>query len=340
MQRMNDRGSILIFTLWTLAFLAILASYIGLTVRQRATLLSKVETRSTVRFLADAGIKKGIAALRQDLKRNNMTYTPYGKFYRHNNPEKFENIGLGDGAFEVSYVYHAGVMHQKKKRYGIIDEESKINLNTADLSALARLIRAVVISDEESALKLAEAIIDWRSKGESEMAGFYSDDYYDNLKEPYQQKNAPFERVEELLLVKGFNRQSYDKLEPFVTVYGDGLVNVNTASKIVLLAVGFGEDLADKLLAVRQGYDGEDATVDDYIFYQPFDIAIEMKNFIEMDLRDFKKMDAINDELKIKTNSDYYSIHSAAHLKGRKEAAEVVCVYNVMENRIEYWNEK
>ena len=39
-------------------------------------------------------------------------------------------------------------------------------------------------------------------------------------------------------LVKGMTQQRYDKLINYVTIYGDGAVNINTASKDVLDGLG------------------------------------------------------------------------------------------------------
>ena len=54
--------------------------------------------------------------------------------------------------------------------------------------------------------------------------------------------------LDEILLVKGMNKEIYDKLINFVTIYGDGAVNINTASKEVLEALGLADSLVDKIL--------------------------------------------------------------------------------------------
>jgi DNA uptake protein ComE-like DNA-binding protein len=79
--------------------------------------------------------------------------------------------------------------------FGVDDEGSKININTANRDTLMRL--PGMTED------VADAIIDWRDTDENPGASGAESDYYETLQPPYRCKNGPFETVEELLLVKG-----------------------------------------------------------------------------------------------------------------------------------------
>jgi type II secretory pathway component PulK len=85
--------------------------------------------------------------------------------------------------------------------YGFIDENAKLNINTATEDML--LMLPGMTQD------LADAIIDWRDDDEDPSASGAGAEsqYYMTLPNPYQAKNAPFESVEELLLVRGFTRE-------------------------------------------------------------------------------------------------------------------------------------
>ena len=78
----KNRASILILVLWIIGLLSLFAVQIGLIIRQRIQLLSRTEQNQKLRFLTQVGIKKGIAALRMDLRENSDAYTPYGKYFR------------------------------------------------------------------------------------------------------------------------------------------------------------------------------------------------------------------------------------------------------------------
>jgi len=339
-RQLNKKGSILILALWTLTLLTVFSVHIGLTVRQRATLLSRVENRTQARWLAEAGVKKAIAALRHDIQRNKGVYTPYGKLYRHNNRAMFADIDMGVGKSAVMYIFHDGLKPDPEIRYGFVDEESKININTVQQDVLVRLMQIVVTSDEEKAKTLAEAIIDWREIGESQLTGFYSDDFYINLQDSYESKDAHFEILDELLLVRGFNQDILDQLKPFITVFGDGLININTANRHVLQALGISDVLVEKILLTRRGVDVEESTADDFIYQRAYDLASDILRFSDLDKNEIQQIDALNALGLIKTNSVYYSISGKAQLNNSQDALEVVCVYNAQESWVEYWREK
>lgn len=334
------KGAILILALWVLLFLTVLAVQIGLTVRQRISLISRIETRQHLRDAGTSGVLKAISALRLDLARNGGLYTNYGKAYRHNNRETFKDIKVGPAIAHVQYTYEPTADAEPQTRYGFVDEESKINVNTADYKTLERLFGHVLSLSEEKAQQLALAVLDWREYGDTLPKGFNSDEYYSNLRFPYPKKKAEFEVVDELGLVEGFTPERLKRLRPFVTVYGDGLVNINTAPKEVLLALGLDGALADKVLQVRQGPDGEEATPDDYIFYKTFDIATEIRSLLKLSAPEVEQIDILNRTGKIKTNSAFFDIESLATLEHRKETLWTSCIYNAGDEKIEFWREK
>lgn len=337
----SQKGSILILAVWTLSLLTLFSVHIGLKVRQRITLLSRIEHRSQLQYLASSGIKKAIAALITDLQRNNFIYTAEAKGFRHNNPGMFKNIYIAqEGHFDVYYDYYDPQNPTTQRYYGVMDEESKLNINTANREELQRLFFQLVTIDEDDALELAEAVVDWREVGQSQTVGFYSDDYYYNLKNPYRPKDADFEVLDELLLVKGFNQERLDRLRPYITIYGEGMVNINTASDIVLLSLGLDTDVVEKILTVRRGEDQKDNTSDDYIFSQMHDVATEVRSFTDLDVGQIKQIDSLSSQKKIKATSLYYSMTSEGQLNGSNEKMIIQCVYNVWENSVQYWRQK
>ena len=335
----NREGSVLILAVWTVLFLSIFAARIGLRIRQRATLASRLETRSKLHFIAEAGIKKAIAGLRVDLVKNKGIYSSFGKYYRHNNGDEFKNIIIGEGVSEVTYIFHRD-FNTSEKRYGFVDEERKININVVDLVTLTRLIQQVSGLDENKSQGIAEAIIDWREIGKTQTTGFYSDDYYSNLEYPYEPKNGDFELIDELLLIKGIDKNIFNTLRDFITIYGDGKVNINTASAEVLSVLGLSSEVINKLFLARRGVDGIEDTADDYVFQRTYDIASEMKSFVKLKLNEVKQINDLNKFGLIKTNSSFYFIESKGVMSQKKDTLNISCLYNAEENKIEYWREK
>jgi general secretion pathway protein K len=333
------RGSILILALWTLTMLSVFAATIGLTIRQRINLMGRVEKRSELRQMADAGVKTAVSALKLNMYQNGNGFNNMTKYYRHNNEAMFKEQPWASGSFSVQYPYYDAVAGQIATRYGLLDEESKININTAGRDVLVQLFISVFTSDRQKAQDLADSILNWREFGRSNTTGFYGDDYYLSLDDPYEPKSGNFELIDELKLVHGITDEVFDAIYPYVTIYGDGMVNINTASRPVLMALGLDGALADKVISARSGKDRIDATEDDLIFDRPYDVATEVLNAIKIDNHEIAQIDQLNQPPKIKTSSEYYLINSVAKLNSGL-AMSVQCVFNSTDNRIEYWREK
>lgn len=186
---------------------------------------------------------------------------------------------LGEGTFEISYEYPNPYTGYPEKTQGILDEERKLNLNTVDTDTLTSLFRALVHFKgfkEETLQSLIASIDDWRDADNDRRDGGAEKVEYLVLKKPYDCKNGPFESVEELLLVKGMTPQIYKKVEPYLTVYGSGKVNLNTASAVVLAALGLSEVGVSGIMAFRFGQDGELGTPDDGVIVNVKAIAAEL----------------------------------------------------------------
>lgn len=99
---------------------------------------------------------------------------------------------------------------------------------------------------------LVSSIIDWTDSDDqvtylpfvrNETGGAESR-YYNRLKPAYACRNAALETMEELLLVKGMTPEIFDRLSDHVTVYGDGDININYASTLVLQSLSEEMDAA------------------------------------------------------------------------------------------------
>lgn len=108
---------------------------------------------------------------------------------------EFEQRSLGGGYF---WVVRPDYGDPDLPECGLTDEAGKLNINAAAVESLRMLPG---MSDE-----MAAAVVDWRDENEEAEANGAEAQYYLTLPQPYRAKNAPFEYVEELLLVRGFER--------------------------------------------------------------------------------------------------------------------------------------
>lgn len=96
-----------------------------------------------------------------------------------------------------------------------------------------RLLRTLELNEDLSAV-----IVDWLDFNEETGFSGAEDNEYLNLTPPYRASNQEMEDVSELLLIKGFDFEIYEKLRPFVCVLkSNTAINVNTASAEVLSSI-------------------------------------------------------------------------------------------------------
>ena len=334
----NRSGAILVIALWSLGILTILASVLGVIVRQKISLVSRLEEKDRIRFLVESEVRKALALLNTASLKDDSNPSFHKTAY-YNNEGQFRTTVGGIDSHEISYDFFNDQGQRVAKRYGMMDEESKININTADATTLRYLMRSILKLEDEKAGQLATAIIDWREAGEGEMVGFYSDVYYDNLEYPYPKKNAPFEVIDELCLVKGMDEDLFKKLLPFITVFGDGKVNINTASRITLISSGLSENLVDKILSLRRGNDRVEATEDDVMIQNISDCKNELIKSFELTEDNSREADTLITSGKFLTTSNYYFIQSRVNLNPLGRVDVVKCIYNVKDNKVEYWRD-
>lgn len=152
----------------------------------------------------------------------------------------------------------------------IEDEKGKIPINklvvggavNADIKdvLLRLLVQPEFELDEQKAIQIVDAIIDWVDEN-NDISGMGAESsYYASLPIPYTAKNEPFDCIEELLMVKGVTKELFagtgkkPGLIQCVTIHGTGAVNINTAPKMVLRALSpeVTTELADKMDEYRR----------------------------------------------------------------------------------------
>ena len=185
-QDRRQRGAVLIVTMWVLIVLAGIVMALAANVQVEVDCTAGDASRAQAEAI-EAGAIQYVFSRVDNLR---------GKMPAEANM-LCQAVRLGDGAF---WIIRANPDDDRVQGYGVVDESSKVNLNTAGGGILSRL--PGMTSD------LAACVIDWRDVDDTTNSGGGAEsDYYLALDTPYRAKNAPFETVEELLLVKGFTRE-------------------------------------------------------------------------------------------------------------------------------------
>lgn len=331
----RKKASILIITLWTLCLLTIFAVHLGYNIRQKIIFIKRLDQISGLRYIAEAGAREASALLDSDEEKS---YFALNEAWS-NNPGLFKDVEVGSAIFNVCYRDFDPQSGLDKLRYGLIDEERKININKADLNIMTRFFTSFLNLDELEAQGLAASIVDWRDQDNmfSVPQGGAEDSYYRNLQYPYEAKDSDFKMIDELLLVRGFSQDIFERTKDYLTVYGNGRININTATAPVLLALGLSQRLVDCIVAFRKGQDETSGTLDDNIFYSSLDIVPHLSQAFRLSSSEVALLSNITSEL-LTTKSENFTIRSIANSRNRKNRLELICVVN-LEGKILYWQE-
>jgi len=190
----------------------------------------------------------------------------------------------------------------------IIDESALINLNTASKDVLMRLPG---INEE-----LAERIVN---------SGL-----------------RPFSSINEVFLVEGMSRDNFILFKDLITVYGVGKININTASKAVLLALGLDDRLVEAILRFRQEHkivNPDPAAVPQvlgYGFSATDKILDDLRTFTFLSLKQEQELLALLSILDVK--SEYLRFNIIPY-SGSRQGLHYSIVIHPASKRILSWDE-
>lgn len=137
-------------------------------------------------------------------------------------------------------------------RVSLMDESGKIDINTANPDLLKGLLIFGGIA-EDQAVKLVDAIQDWRDTDTLRRLNGAEEAEYQAAGLKYKPANAPFQTIEELRMVLGMTPELYRRIAPDITLFSrqSGL-NYMVAQRSALLALpGVTPEQVDAYIALR-----------------------------------------------------------------------------------------
>lgn len=261
-------GVALVIVLWIVMVLSLLISGFAFTMQVE----TQVASFSRKELKAEMLARSGIEVAKMQLLLHDKTPAEAG-FDALNqtwatNTELFVDHALGDGKFNVT----------------ITDEERKLPINRLANDQLRRLMYVLGVDPLDGDV-IVDSIIDWVDPNDLHQLNGAENDYYQSLSPPYRCKDGPFDRIQELLLVRGVTKEIFDGtpgtdefpgqtgLRDMLTTYSAGQVNINTAAAQTLQVIlGLDETQIAAILTRRDGPDGTPGTDDDRPFRSPTEV--------------------------------------------------------------------
>ncbi len=237
----SQDGIALLMVLWVLTILMVIVLSFSF--------MARTETQSTIsfkegiekKFLAEAGIERGIMEMfYRNMNKNQVLVLEGSEVWNiDGTPYRTQ---LGNGSYTVK----------------VVDESGKLDINEVSDILLKNLLMNLGI-EEENADIIVDSIMDWKDPDDLHRLHGAEDDYYRSLPNPYEAKDNKFDTLEELLLVRGitpgilYGEGERKGIINFLTVHAKtNRININAAPKEVLMAIpGMSSEYADTIIDMR-----------------------------------------------------------------------------------------
>jgi len=338
----DSKGSILILVFFILVSMSLFSLAVGYAVRQKIQVISRLETRQKLRMIGEAAVRKSIYVLLKH-KQDHASFDALTQSWSRNEPE-FHGVKIDGGGFSVFYPaehsYSKVDTQEPEFYYGLTDEERKININRIKSpDILQRLFLAVGVKGNDQARALAEAILDWRDEDDDASLSGAESYYYKGLKSSYIPRNEAFQTLQELRYVKDMTAELYEKILPYITIESSGFINLNTASRPVLVATGLDPVICDKIVVFRKGRDRREGTADDLVFEDLSSVPQVLANSGYLDDNERIGLEAAIQSGAFKVSSENFSVRALAQLKYKKQGLRVLAVFD-NKGVIKRWEEE
>jgi len=321
----KKQGAALLVSLWVLIILTLIVGSFSFQVALEGMLVSRKKKQFKAEMLARSGVDYARAIIEQNQRARELEIEAL-----EDDPDQFMQSALyvKRGLSTTSSIT---ITNMGTFSVTIESAENGRNVNTLNRAQWIEIFEMANVPSTEWD-SLIDCLEDWIDEGDLHgLNGAESDDpYYEE--QGYPVKNGPLDSVEELLLIKYWNESIlYGKpaddegdaiygIADLLTVWGDGKVNLNSASTNVLLSYAEYEDWElEGVLESRKGLDGVEGTLDDGL----------------------RSIDEINaDGEKFKLQSTFLKVISIGNAGDTAYRIEVIMQLQGSRPLVVYWNEK
>jgi general secretion pathway protein K len=310
-KKKGEKGIALVLTLLILTLLVVTGLELNRAVRVEATLAENFRDLTQAAYIAQSGVEFARALIQDDNPSYDGLDEKWAQF------EAFASFS----SFLFPEGYFTGRIMDENARFnpnGLIDAYGNVDFKKRD--QLERLINLLGYPADWT-----DALLDWIDTNDQPRSRGAEKEYYLSLKSPYPAKNGPLDSLEELLLIKGVNPETYygkegqEGLKDYLTVHSGGKININTASLLILMSLS---PKVDQTMA---------QAVLDYRKEKPFQKPEELRSVPGWDA----VYPLISSEIGVK--SDYFKVEVLGNYRGAKSMVQTVVRREGRRTRVLFW---
>jgi general secretion pathway protein K len=270
----SRRGVALIVVMWIIVIVSLIVSSFAFEMNLEGKIISAQRKRFKADQLALSGIEmaKAMLAFEEDpLEGDEVVY---------DDPWLAQAAQITEGVpASFTQELDGGTISLK-----IDFEKGQLNIKNLDIDEWHELFTQTGVPSSEWD-ELLGCLTDWEDENDlSQLNGAESDDFF-YRERGYECKNAPIDTIDELLLIKGWTEEivygtptgevadveyPMTGVAQHLTIWGDGKINPNSASREVLSSLYIDEYVIDAIMELRLGPDGEPGTEDDGLTEEDF----------------------------------------------------------------------
>ena len=241
----SEKGIAIIMVLWVITILMALVISFSFLIRTEAHSTIFFKEGVQKKFIAEAAMERAILEL-----------------YHRQTYREQTVVVEGNEVVRIDGRPYTGQIETGRYTFRLLSESGKIDINKmTDLTGivLKNLLLSMDVREDKADI-IVDSILDWMDSDNLRRLNGAEDEYYLSLQVPYRAKNAPFDTLEELLLVKGvtpdilFGNKERKGIIHYLTIYGtSSKININAAPKEVLAALpGLTGDAAKRIVDQRE----------------------------------------------------------------------------------------
>lgn len=268
----GEKGTVLVITLMVVVLVTAMVVEFSYAVYTTTTSLYNWRDSQRLSFVASSGLSLAV-----------KTISDAQRFYTYTYPGRIELPveNMLDG-FKGRVLITAEDENSRFNINSIVSPNGLINDKA--YKSLKRLLRNLSLDEN-----VADFVADWIDKDSEPRMG----DSESGV------KNAYLDNVEELLLIQGIDKKTYEKLLPHVAIFGfnridSDIVNVNTASIPVIMSMdeNITQELAERVVAYRDSKPFERTS--DIVKVAGFEgpLGLSLMGRIEVKARNFRIISA------------------------------------------------
>lgn len=315
----GQEGMALIIVLWVLTLLSVLALEFCFSMRTELNVTRNQKEKEQLYYYAQGGIQRGIAEL---------IYRSDPLLHQKRTAPKIEDTGEFEKEWKCDGTPYAVSFPYGDAEVKLRSESGRINLNRAPDQLLRKVVSYFVELGEQRDV-IVDSILDWRDADDLHRLNGAENDYYRSLAEPYDCKDADFDTVEELLLVRGITPELfYGKktksedgqeipaigLKDIFTVFSTSVaLDINLAPvEVLTIFFGIPSETAKRIVEAREE--------------KPFANTNELLSRLpELG----PSIQGVQPYITFTSSTPYYSVTSLARMKNGEAKRGVECVVRI-----------